>query len=139
MTLTPTAMHHRGDEVARRRQERAEDQVGRPVAADSFAHTTRRDVAISVVAATEESPGPLDRDRFLTERGHVRQYLPARRRRLALPPLLANPEGRPYRTRGRCVSPHADLGIRSRLVAVRGRPESDPSRPPRPRRPDGDS
>lgn len=71
MTRSPSPVHDHDDEVARQRQKRAEDQLDRPVA--GFDDLTLRDVIISVVAATEESQGPLDVDLFLTERGHVWQ------------------------------------------------------------------
>src|SRR5919199_3621241 len=60
-----------GDEVARQRRKRAEALLDRPVA--RFDDLTLREVVISVLAATEESPEPLDVERFLVERGHVWQ------------------------------------------------------------------
>lgn len=60
-----------GDEVARQRRKRAEALLDRPVA--RFDDLTLRDVVVSVLAATDESPDPLDVERFLTERGHAWQ------------------------------------------------------------------
>lgn len=60
-----------GDEVARQRRKRAEAQLDRPVA--GFDDLMLRDVVIAVVAATEESAGSLDVERFLAERGHAWQ------------------------------------------------------------------
>lgn len=60
-----------GDEVARQRRKRATSLLQRPVA--GFDDFTLEDVLRSVVAATEECDGPLDVERFLTERGHVWQ------------------------------------------------------------------
>lgn len=60
-----------GDEVARQRRKRADALLDRPVA--GFDDLTLRDVLISVLAATEESPVPLDIERFLAERGHAWQ------------------------------------------------------------------
>lgn len=71
MKPSPIPVHDNGDQVARQRQKRTEDQLDRPVA--GFDDMTLRDVVISVVAATEESAGPLDVDDFLTQRGHVWQ------------------------------------------------------------------
>ncbi len=63
-----TAGHGSADEVARQRRKRAEALLDRPVA--DFDDLTLRDVVLSVVAAMEESPEPLDVERFLAERGH---------------------------------------------------------------------
>lgn len=60
-----------GDQVARQRRKRAAGFLDRPVA--GFEDITLDDVLRSVVAATEESKGPLDVERFLTERGHAWQ------------------------------------------------------------------
>lgn len=60
-----------GDEVARQRRKRAVSLLDRPVA--GFDGVTLNDVVRSVVAATEESDGPLEVEEFLTERGHVWQ------------------------------------------------------------------
>lgn len=60
-----------GDQVGRQRRKRAMAQLGRPVA--NFDDLTLDDVLRSVVAATQESRGPLDVERFLTERGHAWQ------------------------------------------------------------------
>ncbi len=59
------------DEVARQRRKRATSLLERPVA--GFDDSTLEDVLRSVVAATDECEGPLDVERFLTERGHVWQ------------------------------------------------------------------
>ncbi len=67
LTADPTA----GDEVGRQRQKRAEALLDRPVA--GFDDLTLRDVVISVLAATDESPDPLDVELFLVERGHAWQ------------------------------------------------------------------
>ncbi len=63
-----TAGPDTADEVARQRRKRAEALLDRPVA--GFDDLTLRAVVISVLAATEESSGPLDVERFLAERGH---------------------------------------------------------------------
>ncbi len=68
---TLTAGPDSGDEVARQRRKRAEALLDRPVA--DFDDLTLRDVLISVLAASEESPTPLDVERFLAERGHAWQ------------------------------------------------------------------
>ncbi len=68
---TLTAPPGRDDEVARQRRKRAEALLDRPVA--DFDELTLRDVLMSVLAANEESQGPFDVDRFLTERGHAWQ------------------------------------------------------------------
>ncbi len=68
---TLTAGPYIGDEVARQRRKRADALLDRPVA--GFEDLTLRDVLISVLAATEESPEPLDVERFLSERGHAWQ------------------------------------------------------------------
>ncbi|MGH9226569.1 MAG: hypothetical protein ACRD2W_22920 [Acidimicrobiales bacterium] len=60
-----------GDQVARQRRKRAASLLDRPVA--GFEEVTLEDVLRSVIAATDECDGPLDVDRFLTERGHVWQ------------------------------------------------------------------
>ena len=60
-----------GDEVARQRRKRAAGLLDRPVA--GFDDVTLSDVLTSVVAAGEESRGPLDVERFLIERGHAWQ------------------------------------------------------------------
>ncbi len=67
----PAAGPGSGDEVARQRRKRAEALLDRPVA--DFDDLTLRDVLSSVVAASEESPQPLDVERFLAERGHTWQ------------------------------------------------------------------
>jgi hypothetical protein len=59
------------DEVARQRHKRAAAMLDRPVA--GFDDVTLEDVLRSVIAATDESDGALDVERFLTERGHVWQ------------------------------------------------------------------
>ena len=59
------------DEVGRQRRKRAAALLDRTVA--GFEDLTLRDVLISVLAATEESPEPLDVERFLAERGHAWQ------------------------------------------------------------------
>ena len=60
-----------GDEVGRQRRKRAMVLLDRPVA--NFDDLTLDQVLRSVVAATEECKGPLDVERFLTERGHAWQ------------------------------------------------------------------
>lgn len=60
-----------GDEVARQRRKRAEALLDRPVA--DFDDLTLRDVLNVVVGAIDESPEPLDVERFLAERGHAWQ------------------------------------------------------------------
>ncbi len=70
-TYILTAEPDTGDEVARQRRKRAEALLDRPVA--DFDDLTLRDVVISVLAATEESPGPLDVEQFLAGRGHAWQ------------------------------------------------------------------
>lgn len=60
-----------GDEVARQRRKRAADLLDRPVA--GFDDVTLNDVLTSVVAASGEEGGPLDVERYLTERGHASQ------------------------------------------------------------------
>ena len=59
------------DQVGRQRRKRAMALLDRPVA--NFDDLTLDDVLRSVVAATEESKGPLDVEGFLTERGHAWQ------------------------------------------------------------------
>lgn len=59
------------DEVARQRRKRADAQLDRPVA--GFDDLTLRDVVTSVLAATDESPEPLDVEQFLADRGHAWQ------------------------------------------------------------------
>ena len=59
-----------GDEVGRQRRKRAEALLDRPVAGFDL---TLREVVMSVLAATDESPEPLDVERFLRERGHAWQ------------------------------------------------------------------
>ncbi len=59
------------DEVARQRRKRARTLLDRPVV--GFDDLTLRDVVSSVLAATDESPGPLDVEGFLAERGHAWQ------------------------------------------------------------------
>lgn len=61
----------KGDQVARQRRKRAADLLDRPVA--GFDDVTLNDVLVSVVAASGEGDGPLDVERFLTERGHAWQ------------------------------------------------------------------
>jgi hypothetical protein len=70
-THTPVPGPDSGDEVARQRRKRTEALLDRPVA--GFDDITLRDVLICVLAATEESPEPLDVERFLAEQGHVWQ------------------------------------------------------------------
>ena len=60
-----------GDQVGRQRRKRAMAMLDRTVA--NFDDVTLNDVLRSVLAATEESDGFLDVDRFLTERGHAWQ------------------------------------------------------------------
>jgi hypothetical protein len=60
-----------GDEVARQRRKRADALLDRPVA--GFDDVSLRDVIASVLAANDESPEPLDVERFLAERGHAWQ------------------------------------------------------------------
>lgn len=62
-----------GDEVARQRRKRASLLLDRSVA--GFDDITLDDVLRSVVAAADESDGPLDVERFLTERGHAWQTI----------------------------------------------------------------
>ncbi len=59
------------DQVGRQRRKRAMALRSRPVA--NFNDVTLDDVLRSVLAATEESDGQLDVERFLTERGHAWQ------------------------------------------------------------------
>jgi hypothetical protein len=59
------------DEVARQRRKRAVGFLDRPVA--GFDDIRLDDVLRSVEAATEASKGPLEVERFLTERGHTWQ------------------------------------------------------------------
>lgn len=60
-----------GDQVGRQRRKRAMALLDRPVA--NFDDVTLDDVLRSVLAATEESDGSVDVERFLTERGHAWQ------------------------------------------------------------------
>ena len=60
-----------GDQVGRQRRKRAMALLDRPVA--NFEDLTLDDVLRSVVAATQECKGPLDVERFLTDRGHAWQ------------------------------------------------------------------
>jgi len=60
-----------GDQVGRQRRKRAASLLDRPVA--GFEDVTLDDVLRSVVSAADECDGPLDVERFLTERGHVWQ------------------------------------------------------------------
>lgn len=59
------------DQVARQRRKRAVAMLDRPVA--GFDEITLNDVLRIVVSATDECDGPLDVERFLTERGHAWQ------------------------------------------------------------------
>jgi hypothetical protein len=60
-----------GDQVARQRRKRAAALLDRSVA--GFDEVTLGDVLRSVVAASDETDGPLDVKRFLTDRGHTWQ------------------------------------------------------------------
>jgi hypothetical protein len=71
ISVKPEDAPDNGDRIARHRRKRAADLLDRSVA--GFDDVTLKDVLRSVIAATDESGGRLDVDRFLTERGHTWQ------------------------------------------------------------------